>query len=491
MEETIQNILNLKDNVQSYLIKCGFDLDKEASSYSIKMALQETQVLLKSTFLSFNRRSFVLTSFFTESEIDSIALALNNIEDLYQKTLSILSDEDNSDVWVKEDLQVSSVFSYPNQTINVREKQMRPYVDLPLQEVPDQLDFLKPLFRPFAYKGSEARGDAYKKLNENLHYIERLQSDFISNLDESKKFKNSIEVLKEAAGNILGEITTLKTEVDKQKATIQEDTNVVNEELSKLQEKIDDWEERIQHMHIMESQATIAVNKAEAEASDAELSRKQLDRLLKISEANNKEASEAKEFLDSKLTEANALINQANTVLNLSGTVSLGKFYDDQYNSSKGSVKGWLFSCGVLLLAAVVVCMWALIGYDSSGEMIYIFSRLSVVPLLLGGLWFCATQYIKQKHIIEDYAYKRVLALSMVSFRNEIKNSSPNGVDSFVSAVLQELHKPPLDSLERKNLNEEVKLLKGVQTEMLKEMLEAMKTSVKTKANPEADKPNP
>lgn len=491
MEETIQEILDLKDNVQSLLIKCGFDLEKEYSSYSIKMALQETQVLLKSTFLSFNRRSFVLTSFFTDDEIKSIADHLGNIKDSYQQTLNILGDENNADVWINGELQASSVFSYPNQTSNVRERQMRPNVDLPLQDVPDQLDFLKPLFRPFAYKGSEARGDTYKKLSENLHYIERLQSEFINNLDGSERIKNSIELFKQAAKKTFDEIVTLKSEIDSQKASLQEDVNVVNGEVIKLQAKIDEWEERIQHMHIMESQASAAVNKAETEANDAELSRKQLDRLLKTSEINNKEATEAKEFLDSKLTEADDLINQANTVLNLSGTVSLGKFYDDQYESSKGSVKGWLISSGILLLLAVLVCMWALIGYDSSRELIYIFSRLSVVPLLLGGLWFCATQYIKQKHIIEDYAYKRVLALSMVSFRNEIKNSSPNGVDSFVTAVLQELHKPPLDSLERKNLNEEVKLLKGVQTEMLKEMLEAMKTSVKSKTKPEAEKPNP
>lgn len=132
--------------------------------------------------------------------------------------------------------------------------------------------------------------------------------------------------------------------------------------------------------------------------------------------------------------------------------------------------------------------MWALLGYGSNREALYLISRVSVVPLLLGGLWFCATQYIKQKHIIEDYAYKRVLALSMVSFRNEIKDSSPSGVDAFVSAVLQELHKPPLDSLERKNLNEEVKLLKGVQTEMLKEMLDAMKSNMKDKVSSENEK---
>lgn len=488
MEDIIQKIIDLKDNVQSGLIKCGFDIDKEIAEYSIKMTLQETQVILRSTFLAFNRRSFVLSSFFTPEEISLIELTLKNIEGLYQQSENILAEEEYDPIWKLGELQTTSILSYPNPTSNVREKQVRPFVDLPIIDVPDQLDILKPLFRPFAYRGSEARGDTYKKLNENLLVVEKLQSDFISNLDKSEVNKNLVIAMRESAEDVLGEINKLKEEVKKNKKELEDEVAAVVLEIEKVQEKAEEWETRILEMHTNETKVSMAAAKAEEEAKEAELSKKQLDRLLKIAEENNDEATNAKEFLDSKLSEAEKLITQAKAVLNLSGTVSLGKFYDDQYIASKSSVKGWLISCGVLLSVAVIVCMWALLGYGSNREALYLISRVSVVPLLLGGLWFCATQYIKQKHIIEDYAYKRVLALSMVSFRNEIKDSSPSGVDAFVSAVLQELHKPPLDSLERKNLNEEVKLLKGVQTEMLKEMLDAMKSNMKDKVSSENEK---
>lgn len=164
MEDIIQKIIDLKDNVQSGLIKCGFDIDKEIAEYSIKMTLQETQVILRSTFLAFNRRSFVLSSFFTPEEISLIELTLKNIEGLYQQSENILAEEEYDPIWKLGELQTTSILSYPNPTSNVREKQVRPFVDLPIIDVPDQLDILKPLFRPFAYRGSEARGDTYKKI---------------------------------------------------------------------------------------------------------------------------------------------------------------------------------------------------------------------------------------------------------------------------------------------------------------------------------------
>ena len=65
-----------------------------------------------------------------------------------------------------------------------------------------------------------------------------------------------------------------------------------------------------------------------------------------------------------------------------------------------------------------------------------------MIPLTLTGAMFCARQYVKQKNIIEDYAYKTVLAKSIVAFSEEFKGKEQ--YSQYIETVLREIHQDPL-----------------------------------------------
>jgi ATP-dependent exoDNAse (exonuclease V) beta subunit len=52
--------------------------------------------------------------------------------------------------------------------------------------------------------------------------------------------------------------------------------------------------------------------------------------------------------------------------------------------------------------------------------------------------------YTKQKNIIEDYAYKTVLAKSIIAFSEELRDKSPERYTEYLSTILKEIHQDPL-----------------------------------------------
>lgn len=85
-----------------------------------------------------------------------------------------------------------------------------------------------------------------------------------------------------------------------------------------------------------------------------------------------------------------------------------------------------------------------------------IVGRLSLVPFALLAAIFCANQYVKQKILIEDYAYKTVLAKSLVAFSEELRVKEPEKYAEYLSTVLKEIHQDPLRK--RDKIKDEVAL---------------------------------
>ena len=66
--------------------------------------------------------------------------------------------------------------------------------------------------------------------------------------------------------------------------------------------------------------------------------------------------------------------------------------------------------------------------------------------ILIAAAWFCAGQYVKQRNIAEDYAYKAALAKSMVGFSEQLSTESDKGAEYsyFIRSVLSEMLNDPL-----------------------------------------------
>lgn len=176
------------------------------------------------------------------------------------------------------------------------------------------------------------------------------------------------------------------------------------------------------------------------------------------------------------------ILSKAEDVLGKSSTAALGKFFKEQYDHSKELLWVWPVSGLFFIAGAIAICIVTvfpdLISINHSVQAngvvnptAFIISRLVVAPLFLIGAWFSANQYVKRKNIIEDYAYKKVLSLSLLAFKDEIEKTGAENTTDFIKTVQRELFKSPLESLDRKHLKRESDFLKSLQTEMMNGML--------------------
>ena len=89
----------------------------------------------------------------------------------------------------------------------------------------------------------------------------------------------------------------------------------------------------------------------------------------------------------------------------------------DRANNKKLNIF-WLVSASFFVAASIGVGVW--VALNEEIQLPAVVSRISLLPILLGGAWFSAGQYVKQKNIAEDYAYKSVLAKSIVGFSDQL-----------------------------------------------------------------------
>lgn len=144
-----------------------------------------------------------------------------------------------------------------------------------------------------------------------------------------------------------------------------------------------------------------------------------------------------------------ALIKSAHEALKLGSTVGISTAFSNQYDKANEiNKKGWwVFGAILFLISAIGLTIWIVSDEKSADKLAVVIGRIVAVAISIAGAIFCSRQYTKQKQIAEDYAYKAVLAKSIVAFTEEIGASNDNGdthVGIYLNKVLTEIHKDPL-----------------------------------------------
>ena len=99
-----------------------------------------------------------------------------------------------------------------------------------------------------------------------------------------------------------------------------------------------------------------------------------------------------------------------------------------------------------------------------------------MIPLPIIAAIFCANQYVKQKNLIEDYAYKMVLAKSIVGFSEQLKKDPSEDKGEYIhymKVALEEIHKDPLRKRDQKPVENKIENFS------IKEILEVAERMVK------------
>ncbi|MEM8238984.1 hypothetical protein Q4R49_14835, partial [Morganella morganii subsp. sibonii] len=89
--------------------------------------------------------------------------------------------------------------------------------------------------------------------------------------------------------------------------------------------------------------------------------------------------------------------------------------------------------------------------------------KVLTLPILLSSLIFTMRQYIKRKNIVDSYAYKKILALSLTGFKKQIdKSINDEKQIDYVLKAIEILTEPPLNDLEKDHVKNELDTLNKI-----------------------------
>ncbi|ATU05316.1 hypothetical protein BKN14_02565 [Candidatus Gracilibacteria bacterium HOT-871] len=158
-----------------------------------------------------------------------------------------------------------------------------------------------------------------------------------------------------------------------------------------------------------------------------------------------RQLKEFKEQQDLKMEEAEKLINDAKKALHYKTTEGISAAIQAQYDDAKQNTLGWWLFVAIIFLGLGIG-----FGIYALFQELTIFGfigRFAIITLLVGAAIFSAQQYVRQKNIIEDYAYKLVLVKSIIGFSEEllkIEDKTNSGYQIYITRTLNELLQDPL-----------------------------------------------
>ena len=170
----------------------------------------------------------------------------------------------------------------------------------------------------------------------------------------------------------------------------------------------------------------------------------QLKKQMKNTEQFNETLSEYEIKQGNLMNIAENLIKSARTALNYKTAESISAAFNTQYTEAKENshYQYWLWGAMGFVFLTLFIGIWILTGWFIHNDIDPLFSiigRISMIPFTILGAIFCANQYIKQKNLIEDYAYKCVLAKSMIAFSEELRGKDSEKYSEYLSTVLQQV----------------------------------------------------
>ena len=251
------------------------------------------------------------------------------------------------------------------------------------------------------------------ELQEQAVIIKEIFNHIKKNIGEKNELVNKMEDLKDRYGDLNNYLND-----------IQNTTQNASEILEDMQWKKDDFDDFFDKIDIR---------------------KKELDDQQAKTNDFVQQLSEFKKQQDTKMEEAEKLINNAKKALHYKTTEWISAAIQAQYDDAKKNTLRWW------LISAVLFVWWAIgFGIYTLFQELTIFGfiwRFAIITLLVGAAIFSAQQYVRQKNIIEDYAYKLVLVKSIIWFSEEllkIEDKTNSGYQIYITRTLNELLQDPL-----------------------------------------------
>jgi hypothetical protein len=317
--------------------------------------------------------------------------------------------------------------------------------------IASRLDSLKKILRPYNLRTDKNRMIVYQqKIDELTKQAEHLTQVLEKAREQEKNINEIYSLVSEQSDSISRKDESISALLKQSKET--------KEELDELQEELGNVAAEIRTLNTASSDAKDKTldNKAKVEAFVEEIGEhqknieKQDAQFEKFKTTLEENSSKQQEYL----AEACNLIEKSKLALSYTTSVGLGSSFDAQCKEIKGwksfKLWSWLVASAIGVIGVICIGVWLIYGNHHANDgnvtsmWLQIIGKISMIPLLVTTIVFCANQYGKQKNLLEDYSYKLALAKSMVAFSEELREKDSERYKEYLSTVLNEILKDPL-----------------------------------------------
>ena len=326
------------------------------------------------------------------------------------------------------------------------------------------LDELKKLLRPYNLRTDKKRMIVFQqKIDELTRKAEQLTQV----LEEIQNKESNINQISSDVSEQANGISEKKESIE----TLLKQSEETKEQLDNLKEEL---EEVARDTHSSQSASSDAKTKINTYRDEVMEFVEEINEHQKRIEKQNAQFEIFKETLDKNTTEQRLyleeslkLIEQSKLALSYTTSVGLSDSFDTQCKELKGKCGYklwiWMVAAIITIIGVILIGVWLISGnhqvYDEniSSMWMQIVGKISMIPLLVTATVFCAKQYSKQRNLLEDYAYKRTLARSMIAFSEELREKDIERYREYLSMILTEILQDPPRYRVNPNAKEESK----------------------------------
>lgn len=333
-----------------------------------------------------------------------------------------------------------------------------------------------------------------KETQDQEKLTDKFRVEMLDEIEKIKSLKNDSEIKLSRINSII------TTSSDANNKTI-ELVNELKEEIESAKNKKDDI-----HSILLKSNAiysNIEIINQNLEQAGAKLN-DIINKNNKSEEHLNKLIDEADHQIEFVLTKtdkinnlnkslsdqtivAKELIDKAKSALNLAGTYRLSRHFKNAYDLANKNKLFWAITSIFSALVCIAFIVYMLFEMNKITELsesqnnthliLLFFARLSMIPILLGFFAFSAVQYVKQNNISEDYAHKKLLSETLISFKQEVINNDTDKASLFMDSILKTVLRSPLSVNDKKNHLSEMEKINNLittTTEINKEIIDKL-----------------
>ncbi|APA92225.1 hypothetical protein [Myroides sp. ZB35] len=355
------------------------------------------------------------------------------------------------------------------------------YFDRP-SSLATYIDQLKVAIRVYNVDKNKERWELFQEVNKNLLEQRNEFIEILENINKTDKditeTKNSIDLKVEEFEKKYSELENKIEEVENTNREIQSNAQKLKEVNEELESMKNESEEKLNT--ISDSLLEVKNNEKIIDSFAQKVHERdnRLGELQQLTDENTIKLNEYETERKAILNEAKKLIEDAKTALHYSTASGLSASFDTQHTNAKNWKYSVLWIIGAVLFVSTAIALGVWIAWEPTNDLHLVIGRIAIIPLPIIAAIFCANQYVKQKNIIEDYAYKMVLAKSIVGFSEQLKKDPSEDKGEYIHYIkvaLEEIHKDPL---RKRNLtSSNPKVVEKIESISIKDVLDLLKVT--------------